>query len=155
MNLKDPFQHSQKPITDPDLTLLQNPQKQKNSKSQTWTDSVILTAINEIWVWWPLVLSRRTYPSALVQAYIHCAFELHICWLWELKSTEFGWQKVPINSVKVLKQVWIHWTPATILHIFKRHGKVTIKKTRVHLPRRMTLHIQQSTSCNIAAVHVF
>ena len=140
MHLKDSFQRSQKPITEPDLTLLQNALNLKNLKSQTWTETVILTAINEIWGWWPLVLPWRTYPSTLVQAYVHCAFELHVGWLRELESTKLGRQEVPINSVKVLKQVWIHWTPATMLHIFKRPAKVS-------LPRKQESNCQDIWHC--------
>ena len=143
----DSFQRSQKPITVPDLTLLQNALNPKNPKSQTWMETVILTAINETWGWWPLVLSWSTYPSALVQAYVHCAFELHVGWLREFESTKLGWQEVPINSVKVFKQVWIHWTPATMLHIYKIHA-------RVSLPRKQESTCQDIWHCSYSNRHL-
>jgi len=148
MHLKDSFQCSQKPITVPDLTLLQNTLNPKNPKSQSWMETVVLTAINEIWGWWPLVLYWGTYPSALVQAYIHCAFELHVGWFWELESTKLGWQEVPINSVEVLKQVWIHWTPATMLHIFKSHA-------RASLSRKQESTCQDVWHCTYNNLHLF
>jgi hypothetical protein len=51
---------------------------------------------------------NETYASAFIQADIHCAFELYIGGLREFESTELGRQKVSINSVEVLKQVWIN-----------------------------------------------
>jgi hypothetical protein len=51
---------------------------------------------------------RETYPSAFIQTDIDCALELYVGGFWEFKSTELGRQKVPINSVKVLKQVWVY-----------------------------------------------
>jgi hypothetical protein len=51
---------------------------------------------------------RETYPSAFIQTDIHCALELYVGGLREFESTELGRQKVPINSVKVFKQVWVY-----------------------------------------------
>jgi hypothetical protein len=51
---------------------------------------------------------RETYPSAFIQTDIHCALELDVGGLREFESTELGRQEVPINSVKVLKQVWVY-----------------------------------------------
>lgn len=54
---------------------------------------------------------------ATVQAYVHCAAELHVRRFRELEGAKFGRQKVTVNCVEIIEQIRIHRTTGLQMRI--------------------------------------
>lgn len=74
--------------------------------------------VDFIWFGWlcnfslPPSVSNLTVATlnalTFIDASVHRAAELNICWVGKLECTELGAQEIAVGRIEVLKQIWIH-----------------------------------------------